>query len=462
MKIKIISLLMLQALVGCSTVGINNKELESKVIKADFDNSQVLNQKNVDLKKFWEQFNSSGLNELIAAAQDKSPDIYSALINIKSYENTAYSYQSKNRPNVSMTSSVSKSINKSDSNTYSTSRDIGFQTSWELDLFNKNGLNQKSNQLLSQGAKASWHDARVLIAANTAKSYFTYQMCQSNLDLLRQDLKAKEDQDKITKLNVDAGLESKSSQYLSEATVYTAKQSIITQEISCVTEKKGLVALTGLNEEKVSTILKKEPNFDLKISIPQMVPGQLLEQRPDVYNAKKELEAQLLTEKSVSLEKYPTISFSGNIGLSSSVTNSVTTNGKTIGIGPLSISLPIFDNGEQKRKEELYSMKTQYAQLTLENNVRTAVKEVEVLLASLARDNETRELLEKAKVNYEKSYEATLEKYKVGISSLYELQTDKSSYLNSQISQNNYKTQTITNWIDLYKAVGGGFKGEEE
>lgn len=462
MKRKIITLLMLQTLVGCSTTATNNKLLTPEVIKSDFDNAQVLNQKNTDLKKFWEQFNSPGLNDLISAAQDKSPDIYSALINIKSYENTAYTYQSKNRPNVNLNSSIARNISKSDTNTYSTSRDLGFQTAWELDLFNKNGLNQKSNQLLSQGAKASWHDARVLIAANTAKSYFTYQMCQSNLGLLKQDLKAKEDQDKITKLNVDAGLESKSSQYLSEATVYTAKQSIISQEISCLTEKKGLVALTGLSEEKVISILEKEPNFDFKISIPKIVPGQLLTQRPDVYNAKKELESQLLTEKAVSLEKYPTISLSGNIGLSSSVSNGITSNGKTIGIGPLSISLPILDNGEQKRKEELYSMKTQYAQLTLENNVRTAIKEVEVLLASLARDSETTNLLEKAKINYEKSYEATLEKYKVGISSLYELQTDKSSYLNSQISQNNYKTQTIANWIDLYKAIGGGFQGEEE
>lgn len=459
MRKKLIVLLLGQLLVGCFTMS-GNTNIKENQVKQEYENSTVFSQKSTNLNQFWEQFNAPGLIELINAAQEKSPDIYSALINIKTYENTALTYESQSRPNLNLNSSVSKTITKSGVNTYSTDREIGFKSSWEIDLFNKNGLNQKSNQLLSQGAKASWHDARVLIAANTAKSYFTYQMCENNLELLKQDLKAKEDQDKITKLNVDAGLESKSSQYLSEATVYTAKQSIITQEITCLTEKKGLVALTGLDESKIDTILSKEQNFDLKINIPKTIPGQLITQRPDVYNAKKELEAQLLTEKAVGLEKYPTISFTGNIGLSSSITNNVTTNGKTIGIGPLSISLPIFDNGEQKRKEELYSMKTQYAQLTFENNVRTAVKEVEVLLASLSKDSETTELLEKAKINYQKSYEATLEKYKVGISSLYELQTDKSSYLNAQISQNNYKKQTITNWIDLYKAVGGGFQGE--
>ena len=124
---------MLQTLVGCSTIVTNNKLLTPEVIKSDFDNAQVLNQKNTDLKKFWEQFNSPGLNDLISAAQDKSPDIYSALINIKSYENTAYTYQSKNRPNLNLNSSISRNITKSDSNTYSTSRDLGFQTSWELD-----------------------------------------------------------------------------------------------------------------------------------------------------------------------------------------------------------------------------------------------------------------------------------------------------------------------------------------
>lgn len=460
MKIKIISLLLLQILVGCSTVpNITNKS--EKTIKQQFDNEEVLNQKNIDLKKFWEQFDSNVLIELIDSAQEKNPDIYSALINIKTYENTSFSYESQSRPSLNANVSTAKSINKSNVNTYSTNstnRQIGFKTSWELDLFNKMGLNQKSNQLLSQGAKASWHDARVLIAANTAKSYFNYEICQSNLDLLKEDLTAKEDQVKITKLNVEAGLEGKSSYYLSEATVYTAKQTIITQEIACLTERKSLVALTGLEEKAVSSILAQEHKDRFNIIIPRTIPGQLLLQRPDVYSAKKSLEAQLLTEKAIGLEKYPTISFSGNIGLSENITNAITTNGKTIGIGPLSITLPIFDNGEQQRKEELYSMKTQYAQLILENNIRIAVKEVEILLASLARDEETTNLLENAKLNYQKSYEGTLDKYKTGISSLYELQADKSSYLNSQISQNNYKRQTINNWIDLYKALGGGFK----
>ena len=147
------------------------------------------------------------------------------------------------------------------------------------------------NQKKLQGAKAQWHDVQTLVSASAAKSYFSYKLCKEVLDNLQEDYSSRIKQQEITKLNVKVGLESKSSEYLAEARISQAKTSLVNKETECESEIKGLVALTGINEEELNKMLNQKQAMKLDFKIPKMVPGDLIEQRPDVYAAKKNLQA---------------------------------------------------------------------------------------------------------------------------------------------------------------------------
>lgn len=457
---KYVCLLPFLMLSGCASIG-GLMEKPNIEVKSKFSNEDVFKQEKIDsLNNWWGQFEDPTLMKIIENAQINSPTISSAVLNIKSYELSLGLNRATELPRVGLGGSMSRgqsSIGGEISNYGS----IGLQTSWEIDLFNKFGTEKRMNQKKLQGAKAQWHDAQTLVSASAAKSYFSYKLCKEVLDNLQEDYSSRIKQQEITKLNVKVGLESKSSEYLAEARISQAKTSLVNKETECESEIKGLVALTGINEEELKQMLNQKQAMKLDFKIPKMVPGDLIEQRPDVYAAKKNLQALYDNLSLANKQRLPSISINGNISSSYVASGGFSTNGTTWSVGPLSINLPIFDNGRIKANETFASDQIENQKVIFSNNVRQAVKEVEIALLNLSKIEEKSNLIELSVDNYEKLYDATLKKYEVGLSNLYELEDAKISYLNAKNQKVSNKKEILNYWIDLYKAVGGGFKGNE-
>lgn len=429
-------------------------------LKSKFSNEDVLKEEKMSsLNNWWSQFEDPVLMKIIAQAQINSPTISSAVLNIKSYEFNLGLNRANDLPRIGLGGSMNRS--SSMSGDISNSASIGLQTSWELDLFNKFGTEKKMNQKKLQGAKAQWHDAQTLVAASAAKSYFSYKLCKEILDNLNEDYSSRIKQQEITKLNVKVGLESKSSEYLAEARISQAKTSLVNKETECESEIKGLVALTDIKEDELKKLLNQKTPIRLDFKIPKMVPGDLIEQRPDVYSAKKNLQALYDNLSLANKQRLPSISINGNISSNYVASAGFSKNGTTWSVGPLSINLPIFDNGRIKANETFASDQIENQKVVFSNNVRQAVKEVEVALLNLSKIDEKSSLIELSVDNYEKLYDSTLKKYEVGLSNLYELEDAKISYLNAKNQKVGNKKEILNYWIDLYKAVGGGFKGNE-
>lgn len=430
-------------------------------VKSSFSNEEVFRQEKIEsLKTWWSQFDDPVLMKIVEQAQVNSPTISSALLNIKSYEFSLGLNRANDLPTVGLGGSVSRgqsSIGGQISNYGS----VGLQTSWELDLFNRFGTEKKMNQKKLQGAKAQWHDAQTLVSASAAKSYFSYKLCKEVLENYKEDYASRIKQQEITKLNVKVGLEGKSSEYLAEARISQAKTSLVNKETECESEIKGLVALTDINEEELKNMLNQKQAIKLDFQIPKIVPGDLIEQRPDVYASKKNLQSLYDNLSLANKQRLPSISINGNISSSYIASGGFSTNGTTWSVGPLSINLPVFDNGRIKASETFASDQIENQKVVLSNNIRQAVKEVEIALLNLSKIEEKSRLIELSVDNYEKLYESTLKKYEVGLSNLYELEDAKISYLNAKNQKVSNKKEILNYWIDLYKAVGGGFKGKE-
>lgn len=458
---KYISLLSILILSGCASMEnfVDSTNLETK---KRFSNDEILraDEKIENLNNWWNQFDDQNLITIIKNAQINSPTISSAVLNIRSYEYSLGLNKSTELPKIGLGSSINRGQSSIGGNA-SSYGNIGLQTSWELDLFDKFSTEKKMNQKKLQGANAQWHDAQILVAANAAKSYFSYKLCTEVLDNLQEDYSSRIKQQEITRLNVKVGLESKSSEYLADARISQAKTSLVNKEVECEAEIKGLVALTNIPEKELIPILNEKKKVNLNFKIPRVIPGDLIEQRPDVYAAKKNLQASYDNLALAQKQKFPSISISGNISKSYSSSGGFSASGTTWGVGPLSINLPIFDNGKIKAGENYADAQIENQKIVFSNSVRQAIKEVEVALLNLSKIEEKSKLIEVSVNNYNKLYNSTLKKYEVGLSNLYELEEAKISYLNAKNQKVGNKKEILNYWIDLYKAVGGGFKGNE-
>lgn len=451
--------LLLILLQGCAAPLVpNDYKVDIKTPdKFYIDNKTEQNQ---NIQEWWNQFQDPVLSQLIMTAQKNSSDISRARLNLKNYETQVVSSRARNLPSLGVNSSANRGNTQGSLNS---NISASLQTSWELDLFGINNLNNQSKSLQVEGAEAQLENAQIVVAAETARSYFNYYYCLKSVDTLKKDYQSRTKQYDITSVNVKFGLDAQSSLSLSEANLAESQSSIVAKQSQCDSEFKGIVALTGYEHEELKEIIKNHhPEAESKnaINVPTSIPAQLITQRPDVYNAYRNIQSKALDIGVAKGQAYPKISFSGNILAGKLYGGNETITGTTWSIGPLNITLPIFDGGVIKANAELSKVAYENAKVEFGSTLRTAIQEIETSYIKLNASNERLILNAKATDGYKKSLEASTIRYDAGLSNLYELEDSRRSYLNSLNSTINNQNERVNSWINLYKAMGGGFNKE--
>jgi len=187
------------------------------------------------------------------------------------------------------------------------------------------------------------------------------------------------------------------------------------------------------------------------------VPADVLNQRPDLYIAAREVEAASADVSQARAARWPRVSLSGSFGRMRLETSAATIEGATWAAGPLSISLPLFDGGTRRANVDAARARYDEAAVTYRASVRGAVREVEQALVQLdsaeARRNDARTAAE----GFETSYRAVEARYRGGIASLFELEDARRSALLAQVSLVDLERDRVAAWITLYRALGGGW-----
>ena len=193
------------------------------------------------------------------------------------------------------------------------------------------------------------------------------------------------------------------------------------------------------------------------------MPADLLAQRPDVLNAERNVAAASFEITANEAQRYPRLSLAGNIALSydsfsrTFSKNKSTLDGLTWSIGPLAVSLPVFDAGV--RAANIQNAKAQYeaSKVTYESVTRNAVREVEEALATLNSTAQRFENASKAAEGFKISLDATEARNKASLGNLFELEEARRASLQATNNLLILENERVLAWISLYRAMGGGW-----
>jgi outer membrane protein, multidrug efflux system len=429
------------------------------------------------LKAFWKQFDDPLLIELIEASQQLSSSIASAKTRIAEARATRISTIGNARPDLSGTITTSRSVQQPAGafggqsggqqggfaiGAFNSSQ-VGLQSHWELDIFGANSILVNSAKTTENAALVNWHEARVAVAAELATSYFNQRFCQQQVLLNQQDLKSREETARLTAISVKAGFLGAASQSLAEASLSDIKQQQSAQTARCDLNIKELVALTGLDESELRQKLNKQAfeikmNASKKLYLIDSIPAKTITQRPDIINAEAELIAAAANVQSNKAMLLPRVSVDGSIGWMWQSGTGFKTDGKVWSLGPLSITIPIYNSGGQQAKIKSAEIKYEESAVNYRNKIRTAVKEVESALINLhsysVRDADLTEALQ----GYQASYKATEAKVKAGFANLIELEDSRRVALQTETALINLEQDRINAWISLYRSAGGDWQ----
>ncbi|HEV7912693.1 MAG TPA: TolC family protein, partial [Albitalea sp.] len=263
----------------------------------------------------------------------------------------------------------------------------------------------------------------------------------------------------LTGLSAKAGFQAPATEALSRASAAQARAQLTAQRAQCDLAVKALVALTGIAEPTLrgqlaasGAVLPQPAQIGVAA-----VPAEALAQRPDLYGAARELVAASADVSQARAQRLPRVSLSGSISAARFDGGGVSANGTLWAIGPLSVSLPLFDGGTRAANVVAARARYDEAVAVYRGKLRGAVREVEEALVQLQSTALRAEDARIAVEGYDASYRATEARFRGGLASLFELEDGRRTAAQAQSQYIDLQRERVAAWIALYRALGGGW-----
>ncbi|MEO7399457.1 MAG: efflux transporter outer membrane subunit [Polaromonas sp.] len=417
------------------------------------------------LSEWWARLDDPVLLELIMAAEAASPTLAAARSNIEQARASRVVAGAALLPTLTAATSLGRSqpapVNRAVPPLASTAQ-AGLDASWELDLFGKLAASRDAEQQRLEGSRAMWHAARVSVAAEVANQYYSLRACEKLLDVARADAASRGETARLSALSTRAGFQAPATDALARASAADGRSNATAQRALCELDIKALVALSALPEpdlrRKLAPSAADNPR-DLMLPVAS-VPAEALAQRPDVFNAAREVDAAREEAGAARAQRYPRLTLGGSIATTKVLSRGAAQRFDTWSMGPLQLSVPLFDGGASRANVEAADARYVNAAAQYRSMVRQAVREVEEALVQLQSTGERHDDALAAAEGYRASFTGTQARYQSGLASLVELEDARRTLLAAQGNVVNLERERRSAWVALYRALGGGWRSD--
>ena len=420
------------------------------------------------LKDWWKQWNDPLLLELLERAQQASPSVAAAATRVAQARQAVVATGAASSPGVNASAGVGRAVSLVNTPA-ATQASLGLQASWEIDLFGGQRAASTAADQRLQAAGAQWHEARVAVAAEVARQYTGWRACQQALRITQADTQARTVIARLTDDRTRAGFESAANASLAQASAAQGRMATVQQQARCDATLKGLVALTGVDEAALRQQLASGTASDAAQPLPLPVlpaqalpvalPAQLLAQRPDVFAAQRAVAAASADVGSAEADRYPRLGLSGQI--TAIQTRGLGGDGNTWSLGPLQLSLPVFDAGRRAGQVKVQQAAYGEAVVAYRASVRNAVREVEQALVELHSTAARQADAAASQQGFARALQAATDRHRAGLGSLLELEDTRRSALAAELALVDLSRDRLLAWVDLYRSLGGGWSAAD-
>jgi NodT family efflux transporter outer membrane factor (OMF) lipoprotein len=417
------------------------------------------------LAQWWSRFEDPLLVELQASAQRASADLAQAAARIAQARADAVAAGAAGSPSLDANAGINRAAFTFGGPAVLRSQvTVGLQSSWEIDLMGGLSRQRQAAQARVEGGVASWHEARVALAAEVANAYVNLRFCEMRVALAKADVASRAETARLTGIAAAAGLQAPATLALAKASAADGAATVTQRAAECEVGIKGLVALTAMDEPTLRARLAALPALTARLPKPAgfaiaSVPAGLLAQRPDVARAEREVAAASADIGVAEADRYPRLRLAGDVTPSRTRFGSAPSfNVTTWSIGP-SVTLPLVDGGRRAATAEAARVQYEAAASAYRAKARQAVREVEEALVNLGAVAARRTDVEAAAAGYRQSMEAVRVRERAGLASLIELEDARRTSLNADAAVAALEYEGVNAWIGLYRATGGGWDG---
>jgi len=405
-------------------------------------------------------FNDPILDSLIAEGLRYNPDLQAAIQRVLASE--AYFKQSKAAlaPTLSAQAGYtyarnSESTNPNGAREYNAAQ-IRLQSSWEIDFWGKLSSAKKAAYANYLATDAAQKAVQTRLISNIALVYYnllaldakleiTEETVQNNIDLV-ETLRILKEHGNVTGAAV---VQSEATRYATEVTIPDIEQQIReTENTMCILlgRTPGPIVRGDLQDQQANDLLTTG------------VPSEILDNRPDVMQAEFNVISAYEMTNNAKAYFYPSVTLTANAGFEAVDMKDL--------FDPMSFAAnvvgglvqPVINKRANKTRLEVAKAQQEEALLNFKNTLLNAGAEVSDALAQYDASEQKIELRSRQLEALEKSVDYTKELLVYGSATYTEVLIAQQSLLNAQLNNVNDHIQQLNAVVELYRALGGGWK----
>jgi len=467
-KYIILCLSVIFMLSGCKTVGPNYSPPDMQTPAAwqkDVAGTSTGKQSEQEvLAKWWTTFNDPVLSGLMDRAVAGNLSLKQAINNVRQARIQRGISDADRFPSVNATGSSGRSYSKDMMGDFTGTNNLslGLDASWELDIFGGVKRSLEASDAELQSTQESYRDALISLLAEVALDYIEVRSYQAQLKVAESNLKSQEETYNITKWRYQAGLTTALDVEEANSSLEQTRSGIPSLKSSLEQAKSSIAVLLGKEPGALDVDLDEyKPVPVVPNEIALGIPADLLRRRPDLRKAERDLAAQTAKIGVAEAKRYPTITLSGNIGLSALGLGDLFSTDSLSAGATSGISWPVYKAGSIMKNIDLQWAVQEQKLITYQAALLTALQDVEKALTAYSYDQIKRDSLLKASKSAEQAAEISREKYSSGLIDFQTVLSAERTQLSLQDSVAQSEAQVISDIISLYKALGGGWSSFE-
>jgi NodT family efflux transporter outer membrane factor (OMF) lipoprotein len=328
--------------------------------------------------------------------------------------------------------------------------------SWVPDLFGRVRRNVESSRASAQAFAADLENVRLTMCAEVAQDYFQLRALDAQKQLLDATANAYAKSLGMTRNKYASGVASRADVLQAETQLKTTQA----QEIGVGVQRAQL--------EHAIAMLVGKPASDFFIPflpltatpppIPVGMPSELLERRPDVAAAERQMAAANAQIGVAMAAFYPTVTLSASAGFQSlDLAKWFTWPARFWSLGPEAVSETLYEGGLRKAQTEQARASYDAAVASYRQTVLTGFQEVEDNLSTLRILEQQASAQADAVKASQDSLAVIVNQYGAGIVAYLNVIVAQTTELSNEITALNIQGQRMTAAALLMEALGGGW-----
>jgi NodT family efflux transporter outer membrane factor (OMF) lipoprotein len=336
---------------------------------------------------------------------------------------------------------------------------IPVDVAYQADVWGSIRRSVRANSAVAQASAADLENARLLYQAELAADYFQIRGIDAAAQLLDATVKSYEENVQLTQDRFDGGVASMGDVALARTQLETTRAQFADLGVQRAQFEHAIAVLTGRPPSALSIPAASRPSPPPATLVG--LPSTLLERRPDIAAAERQVAA---ANEQIGIAKaafYPSLIFNASAGSqTAAVIDLVTLPTRFWSVGA-QLAETLFDGG--KRRGQVRQAEATY-DATVANyrqTVLTGFQQVEDSLAQLRILSEEADIVGRATDAAQQSLDISTVQYRGGLTNYLQVITAQTSLLQNQRAAVDILTRRMVASVSLIQALGGGWDASQ-